>query len=214
MKVAGSGETLHINYLQAQDRFAVFFIPRIIIDIIIHLQRTFRTLGKTVSMPSLIIVIFRGKYSCTASTSLDSATSSTELRVVSEPPKITSLPTQLGEVIRCKNRKHDFHDDVDNRAGGSLQVASPLLHDILSQVVGGSLLLACTATGLPPPRITFKNGETEFSGEELDHGENFSTVQLSLSHLTTEQEGSYMCVAVNEYGADRASIEVCMMHKM
>ena len=76
------------------------------------------------------------------------------------------------------------------------------------QVVGGSLLLACTATGLPPPRITFKAGEKEFSGEELDHGENFSTVQLSLSHLTAEQEGSYVCVAVNEYGADRASVEV------
>ena len=76
------------------------------------------------------------------------------------------------------------------------------------QVVGGSLLLACSATGLPPPRITFKAGEKEFSGEELDHGENFSTVQLSLNHLTAEQEGSYVCVAVNEYGADRASVEV------
>ena len=70
------------------------------------------------------------------------------------------------------------------------------------------ILLACTATGLPPPQITFKTGEKEFSGEELEHGENFSTVQLSLSHLTSEQEGSYVCVAVNEYGADRASVEV------
>ena len=34
------------------------------------------------------------------------------------------------------------------------------------------------------------------------------TVQLSLSHLASEQEGSYVCVAVNEYGADRASVEV------
>ena len=48
----------------------------------------------------------------------------------------------------------------------------------------------------------------EFSGEELEHGGNFSTVQLSLSHLTSEQEGNYVCVAVNEYGADRASVEV------
>ena len=77
------------------------------------------------------------------------------------------------------------------------------------QVVGGSILIACTATGLPPPRITFKTGENlEFAGEELEHGQNFSTVQLSLSHLTSEQEGSYVCVAVNEYGADRASVEV------
>ena len=77
-----------------------------------------------------------------------------------------------------------------------------------SQVVGGSLQLGCTATGLPAPRITFKIGEKEFSGEEVDHGNNVSTVQLSLNHLTVEQEGNYVCVAVNEYGADRASAEV------
>ena len=76
------------------------------------------------------------------------------------------------------------------------------------QVVGGSLQLGCTATGLPAPRITFKIGEKEFSGEEVDHGNNVSTVQLSLNHLTVEQEGNYVCVAVNEYGADRASTEV------
>ena len=46
----------------------------------------------------LLIITIRGEYSCTASTSLDSVTSATELRVLSEPPKITSLPSQLGEV--------------------------------------------------------------------------------------------------------------------
>ena len=46
----------------------------------------------------LIMFITRGEYSCTASTSLDSVTSVTQLEVLSEPPKITSLPSHLGEV--------------------------------------------------------------------------------------------------------------------
>ena len=87
MKVGGSGETLHINYLQAQHRFDIIIIQSIIIHIIIILLILLIT-----------ITITRGEYSCTASTSLDSVTSSTELRVLSEPPKITSLPSQLGEV--------------------------------------------------------------------------------------------------------------------
>ena len=50
------------------------------------------------------MITTRGKYSCTASTSLDSMTSSTELRVLSDPPKVTSLPSQLGEVKKLSNK--------------------------------------------------------------------------------------------------------------
>ena len=90
MKVGGSGETLHINYLQAQHRLVIIIIFGIVNDIIILLQ----------TIINIILIMIRGEYSCTASTSLDSVTSVTELRVLSEPPKITALPSQLGEVSK------------------------------------------------------------------------------------------------------------------
>ena len=53
-----------------------------------------------------MMITTRGKYSCKASTSLDSVTSSTELRVLSDPPKVTSLPSQLGEVEKLSNKNN------------------------------------------------------------------------------------------------------------
>ena len=72
-----------------------------------------------------------GVYTCRATTSLDTVTASTSVRVRTQAPAISRLPEQLGEV-----------------AGGSLEVE-------------------CSATGVPPPRVTFRRGEQEWAGKEV-----------------------------------------------
>ena len=78
----------------------------------------------------------------------------------------------------------------------------------LGDVVGSSISLSCTATGVPLPRVTFRRGDQEFAGAELETTDTSVTSELTLDPLTPDEEGVYTCLAVNEYGSKRQSAEI------
>jgi len=77
--------------------------------------------------------------------------------------------------------------------------------DTLGQIAGGNVSIECMAEGIPPPTITFKFGNDDFTGTNIDSDHNSTTTQLNFDTVTPQHSGDYTCLAVNEYGNQKST---------
>eukprot|EP00092_Neocalanus_flemingeri_P006891 GFUD01007439.1.p1 GENE.GFUD01007439.1~~GFUD01007439.1.p1 ORF type:complete len:1699 (-),score=403.24 GFUD01007439.1:397-5493(-) len=77
--------------------------------------------------------------------------------------------------------------------------------DTLGQIAGGDVSIECIAEGIPPPTISFKFGNDDFTGTNIDSRHNSTTMQLNFDSVTPQHSGDYTCLAVNEYGNQKST---------
>ena len=77
-----------------------------------------------------------------------------------------------------------------------------------SGVVGDSVILTCTATGIPLPTITWMDQDGNIVGTTSDMVINGGTTILSsliLSNLQDNDFDNYTCTATNMFGSDKVT---------
>ncbi|GFR78548.1 NCAM-related cell adhesion molecule [Elysia marginata] len=71
--------------------------------------------------------------------------------------------------------------------------------------VGDEVKITCTATGTPKPVFQFKRGDNPISGNENEIVDGVNGI-LTLKSITSDSEGSYICIASNTGGTDEKSV--------
>ena len=59
--------------------------------------------------------------------------------------------------------------------------------------------IECVASGIPPPEVSFKHGDTDLE----ETGDSQVTGNYTVRRVHVSQPGNYTCLAVNVYGNDR-----------
>lgn len=110
-----------------------------------------------------------------------------------DPPKIASSPENRNEIKSQSNT-------IQTTVGGAITVLS-----------GVQLVVNCPAKGMPTPKISWKriNAYHDIDprvGLTADHS-------LKINDITADDAGTYVCIAKNNAGLDKSTIEVVVAGK-
>ncbi|EDO41500.1 predicted protein, partial [Nematostella vectensis] len=136
-----------------------------------------------------------GEYMCIVSASGRSMTHSTFLSV-------QGRLVDLDFFVVCNFRRVFFLPSVYSKPPHFIN--TPKLPKGLLDI-GATLTLQCSATGVPPPRITWLKNGKELVGNQRQSGINNDLVIQSLS---TKDSGVYQCFAENDIGSVQTSTRV------
>ncbi len=80
-----------------------------------------------------------------------------------------------------------------------------------NRTIGGNISFECSASGVPPPSVTWKKGKTQLTiGGRL----TTSTSGLMITNITTGDAGDYTCVANNSAGTKELTSSLLSVHGM
>uniref|UniRef100_H3CB81 Immunoglobulin superfamily, DCC subclass, member 3 n=1 Tax=Tetraodon nigroviridis TaxID=99883 RepID=H3CB81_TETNG len=85
-----------------------------------------------------------------------------------------------------------------------------------SRPAGGSAIFSCTASGVPEPHLIWlKNGKLLTPSGNDEEGEEqsaprFSAATLAITHISSEDEAIYQCIAENSAGTNQASARLAI----